>query len=285
LSYRSGVTANLAVDTTIELIEDGLYRAELSPDWSVWGPNGGYLAALALRAAGAHRPGSLPAAISCHFVGVAEFRTVDLRVTTVRGSRRATSVQVQMLQDGAPVLSANVWTVAPKLRGPHRAWHPAPDVPGPEEMRPIEELMARDDGIVLPIWLKCYEVRLKAWQPGAWTPQQGVPRVHGWLRMREPIDTGDPWLDACRAVFGVDVAQFPAIAQSFSAEELTFVAPSMDLHVAFHGRANGEEWMLIEAEGLAAGDGRFGASAKLWSASGELLASGAQQMLYWPFRR
>jgi acyl-CoA thioesterase len=86
-------------------------------------------------------------------------------------------------------------------------------------------------------------------------------------------------------VFGVDVAQFPAIAQSFSAEELTFVAPSMDLHVAFHGRAGGGEWMLIEAEGLAAGDGRFAASAKLWSASGDLIASGAQQMLYWPFRR
>jgi hypothetical protein len=32
---------------------EGRYTATLSRDWEIWGPNGGYLASLALRAAGA----------------------------------------------------------------------------------------------------------------------------------------------------------------------------------------------------------------------------------------
>lgn len=31
----------------------GRYTAALSEDWRIWGPNGGYVAAVALRAAGA----------------------------------------------------------------------------------------------------------------------------------------------------------------------------------------------------------------------------------------
>src|SRR4029077_20273976 len=43
---------DLAVDTAVEG-HDGRYTARLSRDWEIWGPNGGYVAALALRAAGA----------------------------------------------------------------------------------------------------------------------------------------------------------------------------------------------------------------------------------------
>src|SRR2546426_446040 len=43
---------SLDLDTRVSGAE-GRYRAVISSDWEVWGPNGGYVAAIALRAAGA----------------------------------------------------------------------------------------------------------------------------------------------------------------------------------------------------------------------------------------
>ena len=100
---RMAPVGDLAMDTAIEG-SDGRYRAQLSRDWEIWGPNGGYLAVIALRAAGAHTPLRRPATFSCHYLGVADFDAVDLDVRTIRGSRRAASVAVSMTQDGRPVL-------------------------------------------------------------------------------------------------------------------------------------------------------------------------------------
>ena len=42
-------------DTRVESLGAGRYRAEPHPDWMIWGPNGGYVATIALRAAGVGR--------------------------------------------------------------------------------------------------------------------------------------------------------------------------------------------------------------------------------------
>ena len=55
---------NLADDSVVERVDDGRYTAKLSSDWEIWGPMGGYVAAVALRAAGAESPFSRPAAFS-----------------------------------------------------------------------------------------------------------------------------------------------------------------------------------------------------------------------------
>jgi hypothetical protein len=34
--------------TTVNSTGDGVFSAELSPDWEIWGPQGGYLAAAAI---------------------------------------------------------------------------------------------------------------------------------------------------------------------------------------------------------------------------------------------
>ena len=43
---------DLAVDTAVRPTGEGRYEAELSGDWEIWGPMGGYVAACALRADG-----------------------------------------------------------------------------------------------------------------------------------------------------------------------------------------------------------------------------------------
>jgi acyl-CoA thioesterase len=272
--------ASLAEDTVVEPTGPGTFRAKLREDWSVWGPNGGYLATMALRAAGAVAPNARPVSVSCQFAAVPAFDEVAIEVRTVRGTRRASALQVTMSQHGKPVFDAHVWTAAPGLPGPSRGWMPPPRLDAPLELPELNDLVRRDGLMVLPIWEHCYEVRLQEWQLGAWTPQQGVPTVRGWMRLREPLPAdADPWLAAGRVAFGADIAQFPAVVQAFSTDELTFIAPSMDLYVAFHG-ASDSEWLLLEAEGTGAGGGILGARARIWSADGTLLGSGAQQMLY-----
>src|SRR5438093_10241708 len=101
---------DLAVDTAVEG-SDGRYRAYLSPAWEVWGPNGGYVAAIALRAAAAAASFRRPASFACHYLSVAEFDAVDLAVTPLRTARRAVSLRVSMTQRGRPILEAFAWFI------------------------------------------------------------------------------------------------------------------------------------------------------------------------------
>jgi acyl-CoA thioesterase len=272
--------ANLADDTAVERVGDSGYRANLAEAWSVWGPNGGYLAAIALRAAGAHAEDRIPASLSCQFLAAPRYGEVAVEIRAERGTRRAAAFRVTLNQRGRAILAAQVWTVAPGLIGPERDWMPAPKLPAPESLPSLVDLMRRDGMPTLPIFDTCYEVRMEGWPEGGWSPQRdGVPTVRGWLRLHEPLPSGaDPWLAAARLVFAVDVVQFPAIIQAF--ERTTFMAPSMDLYTGFHGPAAGGEWLLVEGEAAAAGGGVLGTRARAWSDDGRLVATGGQQMLY-----
>ena len=67
---------DLAVDTAVTRTGEGRYTASLSADWEIWGPMGGYIASVALRAAGAESPFARPASFFCQYLGVAGFDTV-----------------------------------------------------------------------------------------------------------------------------------------------------------------------------------------------------------------
>src|SRR5262245_14708475 len=101
---------DLAVETAVEPRGDGLYEAKLSRDWEIWGPMGGYVAACALRAVGAESEGSRPAAFSCHYLSVAAFEPITLRVETRRDGRAASAKRVEVTQGDRRILDAIAWT-------------------------------------------------------------------------------------------------------------------------------------------------------------------------------
>lgn len=275
-----GRLADLATDTELEQTGEGTFSARVSPDWTAWGPLGGYMAAIALRAAGRVATLPRPASISVHFLGMASNDALEVVVRPVKRSRRVESLYVSIEQADRPVLSAQVWAQPEGIAGPTAQWWTPPDIPPPAALRALEDAVAAEGGLVLPCWLTCVEIRLAGTHGEGLDRPAREPRVAGWTRLRAPgCYADDPWLDACRVLVAVDLVHFPAATQGFPARELTFVAPSLDLYVAFHAPLGGEEWMLIDARGTAAGGGLLAARGDVWTADARLVATSSQQMV------
>jgi acyl-CoA thioesterase II len=269
---------DLELDTAVEGA-DGRYTAVLSPDWEIWGPNGGYVASIALRAAAAASRFDRPASLSCHFLTSAAFDVVELRVEVLRSAKRAESLRVSVAQDDRTVLEALVWMVD-EGEGLEHDNAPLPDVPGPDGLPSVEELLP-DLGEPRFSFFHNLEERPTDWR-GPWeTREPGEPRVMSWYRFRPEATFADPVVDACRTVVLVDTFQWPAAAQAHR-HPLAWIAPNLDLTVRFHRLDPSSEWLLCRAESPVATEGLVGGTASVWSANGLLLASGSEQMLCRP---
>src|SRR5687767_10185904 len=91
--------------------------AAIDPDWFIWGPFGGYLAALALRAMASYSNLPRPAAFSCQFLKAAAAGLVSFVVERRKSGRRAELLRACMIQAGEPFLDAQCWFVAGDLTG------------------------------------------------------------------------------------------------------------------------------------------------------------------------
>jgi len=269
---------DLATDTAVEPTGEGLFRATVSVDWEIWGPMGGYVAAIALRAAGAASPHPHPAAFSCHYLGVARFEPVDVRVETRRSGRAATSQRVEISQDGRAILDAMVWSVGDG-EGLEHDETVAPEVGGPEEVPSIQELLPEDAVPPFPFWnnldAKPVDFELE-WPPDGPRPA----RWREWLRFVPTATYDDPWVDAARVVILVDLPSWPSAHRPHAWKQPRFTAPTLDLNVVFHRPTIAEPWLLCDGEAPVSTGGLFGWTARVWSPSGRLHASGGGQCIY-----
>jgi acyl-CoA thioesterase len=271
---------DLAVDTEVNG-GHGRYRARLSPDWEIWGPCGGYIAAVMLRAAGAHTALRRPATFACHFLGVAAFDDVDLDVTTLRATRRTESVRVSMSQGDAPVAEAIVWCVSGELDGPELRSAGMPDVAPPSASPLIQELVEPEQRPPYPFWDN-FEYRPLDWlSPAEWEERRDrKAEFRAWYRYVPTASFDDPFVEAARVAMLVDICGWPALVRALSAElDGRWIAPNLDLAVTFHDAPVSEHLFLdavatIATGGLAAGQG------SVWSDDGRLLASGSQQLIF-----
>src|SRR5271156_900834 len=110
---------DLGIDTAV-VGRDGHYTARMSRDWDIWGPNGGYIASIALRAAGKIAPPDhKPATFSCQYLAAGQFEAVDIAVEPARQGRNAWCLNAVLTQNGKRVLQAQVWTTN-KTDGPEK---------------------------------------------------------------------------------------------------------------------------------------------------------------------
>lgn len=262
----------------------GRYTARLSRDWEIWGPNGGYVAAIALRAAGAAVPFRRPASFSAHFLAVADFDRIDLDVETLRATKRAASVRVRMAQQGRPILEALAWVVD-DLTGIEHDFAPMPDVPPPAQLKPIEELIAETVPVEerkapYPFWGNL-ESRPIDWVP--WDQRRpGAPEWREWYRFRPRATFADPFVDAARSLLLIDTMVWPASCRAYPAAGSGYIAPSLDVNAHFHRLSPAADWLLVEAVAPIATEGLVGGRTHVWDAAGRLLASGGCQLLCRP---
>ena len=268
---------DLDADTRLEG-EDGRYTTRLSADWKIWGPNGGYVAAIALRAAG--RAGRLarPASFSCQFLAAGAFEAADVRVEALHRGRSAEAASVRIEQQGRCLLAAQVWTVG-TVDGLAHDTSSAPEVPSPEELTPLEALMGPETQAPHPFWSNLERRPLDWVAPEARSPE--APTARGWFRFRPRACFDDPFLDAARSLILLDTLSWPAVRNRY-VEQPAVIAPSLDVSVQFHALAPASDWLLCEGSAELARDGLIGFRSRVWSRERKLLASGAGQLLCRP---
>jgi acyl-CoA thioesterase len=262
---------------------DGTYSATLSDDWEIWGPNGGYVASIALRAAGLESRFARPASFMAHFLAAGRFERVDIEVTMLRATRVAESLRVQLRQGDRVLLEAMVWTVD-QLEGLEHDVSPLPDdVPAPGALPTVDERRAAagvPDSPYARFWANI-EQRPMAWIDDWEDREAGDPVFRGWMRFRPVATFTDPYVDAARCLLLLDTMGWPAALRG-TVEPVSYIAPNVDIAVHFHRLDPTSEHLFVEAVAPIAADGLIGARSRVWSESGALLATGTQQLLCRP---
>lgn len=268
---------NLHLDTT-PIGGDGRYTITLSPAWNIWGPNGGYLAAIVLRAAGMESQIGRPASIACHFLSVARFEPVDIDVRTIQRGRRSESFHVTMSQGERAILHGIVRTAA-ESEGLEHKHADMPLVPLPEGLLSFEDLFP-GGGRWYPFWDNI-EGRPPFPDQLPPTPTPSEPIDVNWRRFRPVPCFDDPFTDAARSLILIDTISWPAASQPHRPVE-KYMAPNLDVTAWFHDCAPDSEWLLNETVSDVATGGLMATSTRVWSRDGRLLASGGAQLMCVP---
>jgi acyl-CoA thioesterase II len=254
------------------------FEAQVHRDWEIWGPEGGYVAAIALRAAGAVSPFARPASFYCHYLSVAAFEPVDLVVTPLRSGRTVLAQRVAMTQHGRPVLEAMVWSLG-EVEGLEHDDHRAPDVPDPDELRSPQEVWPDREGPPFNFWNN-FDQRPVDFSKG-WPPPAALPPVwQTWVRCQPTPVFSDPWVDAARTLIVLDVMSWPAGSRPHAYKEPPFIAPSLDLYASFQHSGTSSEWLLLDGHSPVAADGLLSWNGRVWTRDHQLVASGGGQAVF-----
>jgi acyl-CoA thioesterase len=263
------VTTRFERDTAVTPAGDGAFEGRIDGGWRiVRGANGGHLAAIVLRAMMlADGDGErAPRTLTVHFTRPPVDDTA-IRVTaaTERAGRTTSTLTARLTQDGKLVAIALASFSTPR-RGPEFAEISMPEVPRPEDLRPV------DDRPDFPFGRHFDFRRALGPKPG----ERSETAEHGvWMRLREPqlpdyavvTQLCDAWAPAVFARLGEGGggAGVPTVEMTYYYRE---VLPPEG--------ARPDDWYLGIFRTTLARGGFIEEDGWLWSRAGTLLAQSRQ---------
>jgi acyl-CoA thioesterase len=254
-------------DTAAEPLGGGRYRVRFDPAWRVVrGPNGGYVAAVLVRAIRAEVGEGRPLrSLTVHYLSAPQEAEAEVEVRVERAGRSLTTVSVRCDQDGRTIALALAALATAYPAALERADAAMPDVPAPEAIAPP----AARPGFDPPPFARNFELRPAL----GWAPFSGGEHAltGGWIRFRDerPLDEA--------ALVALCDAWWPAL---FSVVEQPLVAPTIDLTV--HLRAElprPHDDVLLEARSDVVRDGFVEEDVRIFARDGTLLAQSRQLAL------
>ncbi|HET6830881.1 MAG TPA: thioesterase family protein [Solirubrobacterales bacterium] len=259
-SHRS-----FAADTAVVPAGAGRWQGAIGSEWfGPPGPNGGFIAALILRAirAEAGDPGRLPRSLTVHYLRPPVAGEAEIEVTVERAGRSATTCSARLLQDGRAVTLA--LCVLTEDYEPAQAWElPPPEVP------PAERVEVLPTGPGAPPIFERFENRTLFGSPPFTGGEEAV--AGGWLQVH-----GDEEMSAELLALYAD-AWWPA---PFSVMTAFAPAPTLELTVHFRARPDPADTLaLVRFRSEASIDGLVDEAGEVWDRSGRLLAQSRQLAL------
>ncbi len=256
-------------ETAITKLEDGRYSATMATSWwVVRGPNGGYLAAIILRALtdAVDDADRTPRSLTVHYASAPVEGDVELLTVKERVGRSLTTCSCRMEQHGKLVALAVAAFSKPRP-GPSFCDVVMPQVPGPEFY--VSTSAPRE---APPIATR-YETRWAIGHPPAPGAPTGARAVAGgWIRLPElrPVDAllaaaiTDGWLPP-----------------TFSRIQEPVVVPTVDLTIHFradlpHPGLADDAFVLASFRTNVAADGFLEEDGEIWAPDGTLLAQSRQ---------
>jgi acyl-CoA thioesterase len=263
--------ADFIVDTAVEARGGGRFAAEMKGAWSgPPGPNGGYVAAIILRAIREMVDDSArePRSLTVHYLRPPADGEIEIAVEIERSGRTATTCSARMEQGGKTTCLA--LCVLSGDFEPAADWAaPPPVAPPPETLDPV------DSSFLPPRIFDQLEMRM-VFGGIPFTGTEG--EAGGWLRTKLPARL-EPELVAMYTD-----SWWPA---PFPRLDGPVLAPTLELTIHFRGRPpQGErEHVLARFTSSTSSRGFFEEDGALWSAAGTLLAQSRQLALIRPWNR
>ena len=255
---------SFAEASAVHQLGDERYAAEIEPGWDIAGTaNGGYLMAIAARAASEVAGGRIPVTLTAHFLSPGKPGPVRIDTRLEKRGRRFTTVTAR-LSDSNRTLMTLLGSYAaspPQPSGVERIDAGPPDIPPPDQCIPIEPTETFP-----PPFMGKVELRI---HPEDAAFGSGTPRFRGWFRLRdaEAIDS-----------FGMIVAVDAFPPTIFNARLPVAWTPTLELTAHLRGRPE-PGWLRCEFTTRFITGGLLEEDLEVWDSTGRLVAQSRQLAL------